>query len=252
MKDLVVIDCETTGLNKQTDRIVQLSAMRFDRATMKPLAKFDRIIRPTGQWKIDAWATETHGITEEMVINSGVYLADVVEEFLTVIKDADIVGYNSNSFDVQVIYNELLRIGVELSLDRKFYDVLLIEKYLHPSNLGAVFARYMGKNMEEYGLTAHDSMSDVKATAGVLKKQLELIQWDEIDSLDFTTMVCPEGSIISKGNGILYFNVGKYRDKPVEDVYDQDKGYISWWAKNIATPHSAKMVKLYLQNKGRQ
>ena len=46
---------------------------------------------------MSAGAEEVHGITKEMVENSGKYLTEVIEEFDNIIRDADIAGYNSNS-----------------------------------------------------------------------------------------------------------------------------------------------------------
>jgi len=250
MRPIVFLDCETTGLNKQHDRIIQLSALRFDRETMKPTARFDYIIRPSGEWEMSAGAEEVHGITKEMVENSGKYLTEVIEEFDNIIRDADIAGYNSNSFDIQLLYMEYLRLGKELDMNRKFYDVYLIEKHLNPCHLGDVFKKYMGKTMEECGLRAHDSLSDVKATATVLIKQLEKISWDELNSLEFNEMVSPEGSIIRRGDGNLYFNIGKHRDYLVEEVFEKDPSYVKWWATNVATPHSKNLVKTYLKSKG--
>ena len=71
-----------------------------------------------------------------MVENSGKYLTEVIEEFDNIIRDADIAGYNSNSFDIQLLYMEYLRLGKELDMNRKFYDVYLIEKHLNPCHLG--------------------------------------------------------------------------------------------------------------------
>ena len=63
-------------------------------------------------------------------------------------------------------------------------------------------------------------------------------------------MVSPEGSIIRRGDGNLYFNIGKHRDYLVEEVFEKDPSYVKWWATNVATPHSKNLVKTYLKNKG--
>lgn len=247
-KDFVVVDCETTGLNSNTDRIIQLSALRYSRDKNKPIDQFNEIILPSGEWEMGEIASSIHGITEEMVRNSGKSLTDVVKDFQRVIKDADIVGYNSNSFDIEFIYNEFLRLGIELDMDRMFYDAFLIEKTIHSNKLEAVFKRRLGRSMEECGLTAHDSLSDVKATAAVFLDQIKEIGWDEVDAMECNRLYSPEGSI-EVNEGVVRFKVGKYKNQSVVDIYNKDKGYLRWWSNNVATPYSRAVVRDHIIKK---
>jgi len=115
MRPIVFLDCETTGLNKQHDRIIQLSALRFDRETMKPTARFDYIIRPSGEWEMSAGAEEVHGITKEMVENSGKYLTEVIEEF-----DNIIVKFGRFRPNQKPHFDEVL--GVNLASDNQYAE----------------------------------------------------------------------------------------------------------------------------------
>lgn len=248
-KYLVCIDTETTGLSKQTDRILQLSAMKFDR-NFKALDRFDVYIKPSGAYVISEGASDVHGITQEFIEKNGKALKDVAPEFLEFIKDCDYVGYNSNSFDIQFIYQDLLREGFELPIEgREFYDVMLMEKRINPRNLGAVFQRYTGKTMEDMGLDAHNSMSDVIATVKVLQEQFRThnLNWDEVCEWEENKMLTPEGSVRSAGDNdqLILFAFGKYKEQDIYEVMKSDPSYCRWWSENVATPYTRKIVRNY-------
>ena len=64
---IACIDTETTGLNKNTDRIIQLSCKVFDSETGERLDSLNEYILPSGMWKINPDAQAVHNISEEFI-----------------------------------------------------------------------------------------------------------------------------------------------------------------------------------------
>ena len=70
MNKLVCIDVETTGLNPGVNRIIQLSAIKFDPSNWEVLGEFDEYINPTGVGTlplIERSAQDIHHITPEFL-----------------------------------------------------------------------------------------------------------------------------------------------------------------------------------------
>ena len=247
---IVFVDVETTGLNPTQDRILQLSALKVD-DDFNEIARWDHYIRPLGEYNISESAQAVHGLTKEFIENNGESLVDLADDFIEFINGCDVGGYNSNNFDWKFIYNELVRAGRELDMNRVFYDVLSIERRLRPCNLGAVYERYTGKTMENSGLDAHNSMSDVIATAAVMKEQMKLIN-EDIKAWPENQLLSPEGSVRNAGNitnPMIVFTTGKYKDRDVYDIMKQDPGYCKWWSQKVATNYSRKLVRNYCQTR---
>lgn len=254
-KNLVIFDVETTGLSKSEDRILQLSAVKIDRE-FRIIDRFNHYIKPSGSYTINEHAKEVHGIDEKTLDNLGEKLKDIAPKFLEFIENCDLAGYNSNNFDVAIAFKDFEREGFEFPIEgRKFYDVMSMERKLRPGNLGAVYHRYTGQTMEDAGLDAHDSASDVLATMTVMQKQFEThnLNWEEVGEWQENQMISPEGSIRNAGDSergdLLVFAVGKYRDSDIFDIMQKDPDYCRWWSTNVATTYTRNKVRNYVQKR---
>lgn len=159
-KKIYVLDTETTGLNPDTDELLQISIIDFNGKTI-----FNSYIKPiASEWKK---AEQINGITPEMVKNSP-SVADVMTDINLIFSQADIIiGYNT-SFDLSF----LRAFGLVLIDNITIIDVM------------ELFAPIYGEWNESYGqykwqkLTkcaayyeydwgndkAHNSLSDCRAT----------------------------------------------------------------------------------------
>lgn len=249
--NLIVFDLETTGLSKQTDRTVQLAAVKIDR-NFKILDKFKSYIIPSGQWTMTPGAEVVHGLTREFIEENGKPLAEVAPDFLKFIEGCDYVTFNGNNFDVQILWLDFAREDLELPFEgRKFYDVCGMERVLNPNNLRACFERYTGQTMDAAGLEAHDALSDVLATVAVMRGQFEKydLNWDKIDDWKENELLTPEGSIRDADGvdgRILLFAFGKYKEKDVYEIMKSDPDYCRWWSQNVATPYTRNIVRKYV------
>jgi len=114
-------DTETTGLPRNwkapvTDlnnwpRLVQLAYLYYDEKGNK-IKGGDNIIKPEG-FTIPADVSRIHGITHEKAINEGDLLSDMLQNFQTLINEADILVAHNMSFDEKIVGAELLRVGMK-------------------------------------------------------------------------------------------------------------------------------------------
>ena len=225
-KEIVAFDLETTGINTQTARILSIAIQVLD-TQLNTIDEFYSLVCPDRNpqnYDIESTAHTVHGITKEMVAN-----APTLQELLPTIKkyfeSRDILTYNGNTFDLELLNYELQRLGTYLPVKGKIcYDSYDIEKQFNSNKLGSVYKRYMGKTMEEDGLFAHNALSDVKATIEIFKKQVQMYDID----LDKFFLESPKKIIQLNENKEYVFTLGKYKERLVEDIMKQDTSYISW------------------------
>lgn len=109
-REYVALDLETTGLMAETDRIVEIGAVRFD-GQGRELGRFERLVNP--QRAMSAAAYAIHGIGDADLV--GAEPARVVlPEFLDWLGDAEttlLLAHNA-SFDAGFLGRELRRNGM--------------------------------------------------------------------------------------------------------------------------------------------
>ena len=225
LKPLVVFDIETTGLHKETDYIIQFSALKIDRISGNIIDSLDLYIRPVGEYTITIQAYLKHHIKPADLADKPTF-GEVAEKIKDFIEGCDILTYNGCSFDIPFLKYEFLRVGIKIDFNSvSLYDAFLEEKRRHGNNLEAVYERYTGKSMEDAGLVAHNAFSDIQATWEVFKKQQEIQEYGPEEILTEDNVI-----VLSDFNGknMPIFNIGKYKGLPLTYISSIDKEYISW------------------------
>lgn len=239
-KDLCFLDIESTGLHVIHDRIIQLALIKYPKNGGEP-QEFTILVNPGRT--ISEEAMSIHGITPEMVADKPLF-KEVARDVFDFIGDADLVGYNSNRFDIPMLMEELDRAGLPLDMnDRKTIDVMRIFTKMEPRNLGAALKFYRNEEL----LDAHDALEDVRATVKVLQGQLAKYQdapyddgegniskpvQNDMQALhDFTTDL-RYADVTQKLKydleGRIVFNFGKYNGEPVGKHLYKDRQYLGW------------------------
>jgi len=257
-RPLVFFDLETTGLNIASDRIVELSYHKVypDGTAEGKTLRIKPMMTLMGQemqMHIAEEATAVHGIHDEDLVACPTF-KDVAAEVAKVFENADIAGYNSNHFDVPLLAEEFLRVGVQIDLMQcKRVDVFTIFQRKEPRNLTAAYQFYCGKNLED----AHSADADTMATYEVLMAQLE--RYEDVPTTvaelqEFTggksQFADFAGRIAYDNEGIEIFNFGKYKGMRVKDVFSRDSGYYGW-LQNGDFPQYTKNVflRIYLDSR---
>ena len=227
-KPLAVFDLEATGLNINTDRIVEIAIVRLDPDGKK--TTYCRKINP--EMPIPAESTAIHGISDEDVKDAPT-LAQALQEIETFIENCDLAGFNSNKFDLPLLAEELLRVGSELDLaQRKHIDVQNIFHKMEQRTLSAAYQFYCGKEL----LNAHSALADTEATFEVLEAQIEKYPslendvnflatfslYGDVERVDFA------GRLAFNEQKAVIYNFGKHKGKTVEQVMKEEPGYFGW------------------------
>lgn len=224
---IVFFDLETTGINITNDRIVELCYIK-----VYPNGNEEsKSMRINPEMHIPETSSAIHGIYDEDVRDCPTF-KQVAKDLANTIEGCDLAGFNSNRFDIPVLVEEFLRVGIDIDLSkRKFVDVQNIYHKLERRTLSAAYKFYCGKDLEN----AHSAMADTQATYEVLMAQLarypDELQNDVAFLSEFSKMsnnVDFAGRMVYDEQGVEVFNFGKYKGRAVKDVLRTDPGYYGW------------------------
>lgn len=123
--DYVVFDLETTGLDKHSDEIIEIGALKYK--NNKLINKFNMLIKP--KHLIPGQITKITGIRNEDVKNAD-DISVVFPEFLSFIEDYPLIAHNI-SFDVGFILLNLYRQHIKCISNNTCDTLSLAKKYIH-------------------------------------------------------------------------------------------------------------------------
>ena len=160
-----VVDFETTGLNPEIDRIVQLAAVIVN-GEGHIVDSFDTIVRPESPDEYQHGAEHIHGISAEQV-SSGMPLRKALEQLWSINAGHVFTAHNA-AFDLGFLHAESKRVGLEGHVDVHVDTLELARRTTgtdttRKHNLFALCEHYGIKRDKE-----HDAKSDATATAQLL------------------------------------------------------------------------------------
>jgi DNA polymerase-3 subunit epsilon len=159
-----VVDCETTGVNPETDRILQLAAIVVN-GEGEIVETFDTVVKPESPATYTHGAEHIHGITEEQVAQ-GMPLREALEK-LWDISDGTLFTAHNAKFDIGFIHAESRRVGLERQVDT-YIDTLALSR---KTDTEKERKHSLDALCEHYGIVrdrAHEAKSDATATAQLL------------------------------------------------------------------------------------
>jgi len=157
-KTFVVFDLETTGLNKQSDKIIELGAVKIENGVITQ--SFSTFIDPG--IPIPEQATKINNITNDHV--KGAPLEEAVfTDFLLFTQDAILVGQNADYFDLPFLSTAAKK--YDIYYDNPLLDTMKIaQSHLKLKNytLGTIASYFNIKND-----AAHRALTDATTTAKI-------------------------------------------------------------------------------------
>ncbi len=123
-ESFVVVDIETTGLNKECDHIIELAALRYEGGVEQE--KFTTLVKPPISIPYDS--TVIHNITNAMVQNAP-FISSVIPAFLDFVGESLLVGHNAN-FDISFIEIAAREAGFDPKWN--YIDTISVAKRTHP------------------------------------------------------------------------------------------------------------------------
>ncbi len=230
-RPLFVLDSETTGLNDDTARIIELG---FQMWTAEGMVKeYRSLINP--MIAIPPESTAIHGITDEMMLqcqtckkvreDCGCEQFKIVPTFKQLapslargFTNCDYAGKNIR-FDLRKMAKEFGRAGVKWDyIGARIIDIDRNEAIADPRDLGSMHKKATGEVHEG----AHGALSDVKASHTVLVWQFTRDDKlprdiDELHNLSWPGWIVADGSFRFV-NGKATVTFGKHRDTPMDKV----------------------------------
>lgn len=224
---IVFFDLETTGTNTIKDRIVEISFLK-----VYPNGKEEiKTKRVNPEMPIPAESTAIHGITDEDVKDEPPF-RQIAKSLAEQIEGCDLAGFNSSRFDIPLLAEEFLRVGMDIDFSKKkLIDVQIIFHKKEQRTLEAAYKFYCDKTLVD----AHSAEADTIATYEVLKAQLG--RYDDLPNdmgklaeeySFFNDNVDLAGRIIRNENGIEVFNFGKHKGKAVSEVLRTEPSFYAW------------------------
>ena len=225
-RPICFFDLETTGINISKDRIVEISILKVLPNGNKESKTW--LVNP--EMPIPAETTAVHGITNEKIANEPTFKT-LAPEISKMIAGCDLGGYNSNKFDIPLLAEEMLRVGLDFDMSNNVaVDVQNIFHKMEQRTLVAAYKFYCDKDLTN----AHSAEFDTLATYEVLKSQLDKYPELENDTkflAEFSTRRKTAdfaGFIVFNDEGKEIFTFGKHKGKLVDEVLEKEPGYFGW------------------------
>jgi DNA polymerase-3 subunit epsilon len=238
-RPLVFFDLETTGTNVGSDRIVEASFLKLHIDGRRELKSW----RINPGIPIPPGATKIHGITDDDVKEAPKF-ADLAGELRSFLEHCDLGGYNILKFDLPLLAEEFARTGHEFEADsRSVIDVQNIFHKMEQRTLTAAYKFYCDKSI----VKAHSAEADTLATFEVFMAQLSRYDTLPCDIPALHTFCAAQrnvdlaGRIVFNETGVEIFNFGRFKGKPVAEIFRTEIGYYDWMM-NGDFPSNTKTV----------
>lgn len=222
-RPLCVLDLETTGTDVDRSKIVEICVLKVMPDGSEEIKTL--LINPGIPIPVEA--SNIHGITDEMVKGKPTFV-QISKSLHDYIKGCDIVGFNSNKFDVPMLESEFSRCGITWDWKSvNMIDVRNIYVQKEERTLSAAVHFYTGKTHDD----AHSAEADVKATLDILTEQLRFYP-DLPDNFKDLALYSNYGREIidlagkfkKNDAGEFVFTFGKHIDQPVKNHVD----FLEW------------------------
>ena len=237
MAKYVLFDTETTGGNEE-DRIIQIGSMIVD--AKEPIEVYDELCSCEVPIKLEAM--EVHNITPDLLENKPKFIDSNFYKRLNELNSSEnfLIAHNM-PFDLGMLQKEgfknkftlidTLRCARHL-LDNSPYHRLQYLRYsleLYKNELDEA-------NRHNITIKAHDAIGDVLVMKLLLSKLVALAK----DQFPQTNPMQKLVELTKQPIFIKTFKFGKYKGRSIEEICDEDIGYINWFIKSMELDEDMK------------
>lgn len=158
----VCVDCETTGLDPENNRIIEIAVVVFTESGI--IDSFETLIDP--EMPIPEESTVIHHITNDMVVNKP-KIKEVLPQVLAMIGKHILIGHGI-LFDIACLTNSCKRAAIPCSVSSNlFLDTLRLARLYGQSPINSLEKLREHFNIAAEG--AHRAMNDVLVNIKVFK-----------------------------------------------------------------------------------
>ncbi|MDR1540724.1 MAG: PolC-type DNA polymerase III [Clostridiales bacterium] len=164
--EMVVFDLETTGLHKETDRIIEIGAVKVKNgAIIDAFNEFAHVDEP-----LPKAITDLTGITDDM-LKDAQPIEEVLPRFLEFSKGCSLAAHNAQ-FDIGFAAKAAKDLG--RSIESAVLDTLELSRFLYPDlskHKLNIVAEHLGISLENH----HRAVDDASAAAEIFLKCREIL-----------------------------------------------------------------------------
>ncbi len=228
-RPLIVFDLETTGVDVEADRIIEIATMKLQ----PDHTAEEKVRRLNPGVPIPAGATEVHGITDADVRGMPTFNA-VARSMADYFDGCDVAGYNAAGFDVPMLSAHFARARIEWPAA----DVSVVDPYeiyrrtTDFYTLQGAVRHYTGKDHDG----AHEAQADVRAAFAVLNAQVDDVSMArglpevnltvaELDAMGRDPSWIDRRGKFKWLDGVPVVGFGKHQNKPMGKV---PRDYWEW------------------------
>ena len=237
MAKYVLFDTETTGGNEE-DRIIQIGSIIVD--AKEPIEVYDELCSCEVPIKLEAM--EVHNITPDLLENKPKFIDSNFYKRLNELNSSEnfVIAHNM-PFDLGMLQKEgfknkftlidTLRCARHL-LDNSPYHRLQYLRYsleLYKNELDEA-------NKHNITIKAHDAIGDVLVMKLLLSKLVALAKEQFPQTNPMQKLV----ELTKQPIFIKTFKFGKYKGRSIEEICDEDIGYINWFMKSLELDEDMK------------
>ena len=187
----VIVDIETTGLDCNKDKIIEVAACKIHNKEI--IEEFSSLVNPGID--IPKEIEELTGITNEMVAESP-DIKTVLKQFVEFCDDYTLVAHNAK-FDIGFINNATKENGIKFN--PRYIDTLALARFLLPEYRCHKLS-VLCRELEIENNSEHRAASDTKATAEILIKFINMLEEKGISNV----------SKIDENNDVPYYKGKRY------------------------------------------
>ncbi|TPV94792.1 MAG: 3'-5' exonuclease [Myxococcales bacterium FL481] len=254
-RPVVFFDLETTGIDPMRDRIIELCLLRV--CPLPVAIEAPRSWRVNPEMKIPSESTKIHRLTDDDVRDAPKF-ADIADDILALIRDADLAGFSVSRFDVRVLLNEFARCGKGLSASEvRVVDSQVIFHRREPRDLSAAMRYYADKPLPDAHTAEADTIASLEVFAGQLRRYEDLpIDVDQLHDISATI----NAGFVDSARRFVWrdeepvFNFGKLKDKPLRwaAADPNEREYLRWILQQPFEDDTKAVVREALEGKIRR
>ena len=237
MAKYVLFDTETTGASEE-DRIIQIGSMIID--IKEPIEVYDELCSCEIPIKLEAM--EVHNITPDLLENKPKFIDSKFYRRLNELNSSEnfLIAHNL-PFDLGMLEKEgfknnftlidTLRCARHLLEDSPYHRL----QYLRYS-LELYKSELEEANKHNITIKAHDAIGDVLVMKLLLSKLVALAkeQFPQNNPMQVLAQLTKQPIFVKT------FKFGKYKGRSIEEICDEDIGYINWFMDNMELDEDMK------------
>lgn len=170
----IVLDIETTGLSKFSDKIIEISAIKIKEN--KITNKFETLINP--DIKIPKFITSLTGIKNSMVGDSPM-IEEIIPKFTRFSKNIPIVAHNA-SFDYGFL-SQNIKVFENKEMSNEKICTMKLSRRLFPE-LPRHRLSFLCEHFDIKNISSHRAMSDTMATYDLFNRFIPIMKEKGIET----------------------------------------------------------------------